>query len=190
MGQAERPNRRCYAAVAGSFINDDDAVLSDARKCIGGGTGQKDSEGALGSAHREIAEVLNRRGVYSEALAQAREAINLTPEDSWSYGEMADALYGLRRFEEAITTSQQAIRLSDGKFAWMHFRLGSTYFELKNWDFARQSFEKAAELNPKLAAAVYNVGLCYANQGYYRDAVKRYEEYLRRNPNGSDRVER
>jgi tetratricopeptide (TPR) repeat protein len=177
----------CYAALSGSFVNDDDAVLSEARKCIDGGTGQKNSEGALTSAHREISDVLNRRGVYSEGLAHAREALTLTPDDSWSYGEMADALFGLRRFEEAVTAAQQAIRLSDGKFAWMHFRLGSAYFELKNWDFARQSFEKAAELNPKLASAVYNVGLCYANQGYYRDAIKWYEEYLRRNPNGSDR---
>lgn len=177
----------CYAALSGSFVNNDDAVLSEARKCIDGVTGQKNSEAALTSAHREISEVLNRRRVYSEGLAHAREAITLTPDDSWSYGEMADALFGLRRFEEAVTAAQQAIRLSDGKFASMHFRLASAYFELQNWDFARQSFEKAAEINPKLAAALYNVGLCYAKQGYYRDAAKWYEEYLRRNPNGSDR---
>jgi tetratricopeptide (TPR) repeat protein len=177
----------CYTALTASFVNDDDTVLSAARNCINGGTGEKDSEKAIAMAHTEIAQTLNKRGVYSEALAHAREALTLSPDDASSYDEMADSLFGLRRFEEVVTAAQQAIRLSDGKFAWMHFRLGSAYFELQNWDFAKQSFEKAAELNPKLSAAVYNVAVCYLRQGYYRDAAKWYEEYLRRNPNASDR---
>jgi tetratricopeptide (TPR) repeat protein len=177
----------CYTALAASFASDDDTILSAARNCIDGGTGKKDSEAAIAMAHREIAQTLNKRGVYSEALAHAREALTLVPGDASSYDEMADALYGLRRFEEVVTAAQQAIRLSDGKFAWMHFRLGAAYFELQNWDFAKQSFEKAAELNPKLSPAVYNVGLCYVRLGYYREAVKWYEEYLRRNPNATDR---
>jgi tetratricopeptide (TPR) repeat protein len=67
------------------------------------------------------------------------------------------------------------------------FWLGAAYFELQNWEFARQSFEKAAERNPKLPPAVYNVALCYVKPGYYRDAVRWYEEYLRRDPSASDR---
>jgi len=177
----------CLSAFSASLVNEDDTVLSSARKCIDEATGKKDSETNIGIAHREIAQVLNKRGVYSEALAHAKEAATLTPEDASAYDEMADALFGLRRFQEVVTAAQQAIRLSDGKFAWMHFRLGSGYFELQNWEFARQSFEKAAELNPKLAPAAYNVGLCYVRLGYYRDAVKWYEEYLRRSPSASDR---
>jgi tetratricopeptide (TPR) repeat protein len=69
----------------------------------------------------------------------------------------------------------------------MHFRLGSAYFELQNWEFARQSFEKAAELSHTMAPAAYNAALCYVRLGYYRDAVKWYEEYLRRNPSAPDR---
>ena len=179
----------CLAAVSASFAHDEDSVLSDGRKCIDTGAGKKDSEIALAQAHHEVAEVLNRRGVYSEALAHARESITLNPNEAASYDEMADALFGLRRFEEVVNAAQQAIRLSDGKYAWMHFRLGSAYFELQNWEFARQSFEKAAQLDPKLAPALYNVALCYVKLGYYKDAIKWYEEYLRRNPSTTDRAE-
>jgi tetratricopeptide (TPR) repeat protein len=176
-------------ALAASIIDHDDVVLSAARKCIEGGVGQKDSELVLAEAHRELAESLNRRGVYTEALSQARESLTLNPDNPFAYDEMADALFRLRRFQEVVNAAQQAIRLSDGKYAWMHFRLASAYFELQDWEFARQSFQKSAELNPKMFASIYNVALCYSKLGYYRDAITWYEEYLRRNPNASDRTD-
>jgi tetratricopeptide (TPR) repeat protein len=89
---------------------------------------------------------------------------------------MAEVLHGLQRFEGTITGAQQAIQLSDGKFARIHFRLGSAYFTLQNWDFAQQNFDKAPELDSKMPAAVY----C-------GDAPKWYKEFLRRNPSASDR---
>jgi tetratricopeptide (TPR) repeat protein len=71
----------------------------------------------------------------------------------------------------------------------MHFRLGYAYFEVENWEFSRQSYEKAAELNPLDAAAAFNVALSFARLGYYRDAAKWLEEVLRREPNHRDRQE-
>ena len=178
----------CLTALTAATINHDDVVLSAGRKCIEEGVGQKDSEPILAGAHQGLAAALNRRGVYSEALSQARESLTLQPDNAFAYDEMADALFGLRRFRETINAAQQAIRLSDGKYAWMHFRLTSAYFELQDWDFARQSFQKSAELNPRMFASIYNVALCYSKLGYYRDAITWYDEYLRRNPNASDRT--
>jgi tetratricopeptide (TPR) repeat protein len=176
----------CRAANSFWFIKDDDALAS-ARECISAGTGEKNSEPALSVAHRIIAGVLNSRGVYAEALTHAREAVNLDATEAWNFSEEADALFGLRRFQEAINTSNQAIRLSDGKYAHMHFRLGNSYFELENWEFARQSFEKASELDPTDDAAPYNAALCFQNLGYRHDAAKWFREVLRRNPHHPDR---
>jgi tetratricopeptide (TPR) repeat protein len=177
----------CLTALAASIIDHDDVVLSAGRKCIEEGAGQKDSDLILAGAHEELAEALNRRGVYTEALTQARESLTMKGDNPFAYDQMADALFGLRRFQEVVNAAQQAIRLSDGKYAWMHFRLASAYFELQNWEFARQSFQKSAELNPKMFASIYNVALCYSKLGYYRDAITWYEEYLRQNPNARDR---
>jgi tetratricopeptide (TPR) repeat protein len=69
----------------------------------------------------------------------------------------------------------------------MHFHLGSGYFETENWQFAQQSYEKAAELMPNSDAAAYNVALCLGRLGLYRDAAHWYEEALRRNPNRTDK---
>jgi len=179
----------CSAATMYALISQQDSILFSARQCIEKGTGIKDSERQLGNAHRQIADVLNDRGVYIEALNHAKEATALQADDAFAYDDMAVALIGLRRFSEAVTAAGQAIRLSDGKFAWMHFNLGSAYFSLENWDFALQSYEKAAELSPEEPAAAYNAALCQQRLGHFGDAVHWYQEYLRRKPNATDKAE-
>ena len=180
----------CSAALQFSAAGrQEESVLFCARKCIAEGTGEKGSEGILGDAHQEIASVLNARGVYTEALNHAKEATILTPNDPSAYDDMATALIGLRRFDEAVNAAQQAVRLSDGKYGFMHFRLGSAYFSLENWDFALQSFEKAAELSPEEPASAYNVALCHSKLRHWGDAVRWYREYLKRNPSADDKAQ-
>lgn len=175
-----------WCEAAGSYDSaledNDDAVLLTSRKCISEGTGKKDSEARIADAHRMIAKILNKRGVYQEALSHARDATVLDSTNPWAFYYQAQALLGLRRFNESINASTQAIRLSDGKYATMHFNLGAAYFEVGNWEFARQSYEKAAQLNSTDSTAPYNVALCLGRLGYYRDAASWYEEVLRRNP--------
>jgi len=167
----------------------EDAALQCYRQCISDATGTTDSEPLLAKAHANIADVLNRRGVHQEALGHAKSASALDSTDAWAFNSEAEALLGLRRFPEAINAAKQAIRLSDGKFATMHFNLGSAYFDMENWDLARQSFEKAAELNPKGTASAYNVALCNLRLGFTVDAARWFEEVLRRDPNHKDRQE-
>ncbi len=178
----------CSAATMYSITLQQDSALFCARRCIETGTGEKGSEHSLGTAHRQIADVLNARGVYTEALNHAKETTVLSSDDPYGYDDMAEALIGLRRFDEAVNAEQQALRLSDGKYAWMHFKLGSAYFSLENWNFALQSFQKASELDPKEPASVYNVALCHQKLHHWSDAVQWYQEYLKRNPTADDKA--
>jgi tetratricopeptide (TPR) repeat protein len=179
----------CSAALNYSVTSKQDLTLSSARACIDGGTGQPNANSKLSTAHEEISSILNTRGVYLEALNHAKEAASLNPTNAFAYDDMSEALLGLRRFEEAVNASEQGIRISDGKYWYMHFHLGQAYFDLENWEFARQSFEKAAELNTSDSASAYNLALCFARLKYYLDSAKWYEEYLRRNPNAPDKNE-
>lgn len=181
-----------WCEAAGSFYGvsgEEDNVLSSARECVSKGVGQKDSESRLANAHFEIADVLNTRGVYAEALSHASESTALVPSSTWAFNAEAEALIGLRRFQEAINASNQAIRLSDGKYGVMHFNLGTAYFNVENWEFARQSFERAAQLDTKDDAAAYNVAICFVKLRYFSDAANWYEEVLRRNPSRRDKQE-
>jgi tetratricopeptide (TPR) repeat protein len=179
-----------WCEAAGSFelvSGKEDSTLNTARKCISLGAGKQKSEGRLSDAHKAVSSVLNDRGVYEEALSHAKEATVLNPENASAYDQQAVALMGLRRNREAINAAKQAIRLSDGKYGIMHFHLGSAYFETENWPFARQSYEKAAELMPYSDASAYNVALCLRRLSLYLDAAHWYEEALRRNPNRTDK---
>jgi tetratricopeptide (TPR) repeat protein len=179
-----------WCEAAGSFelaLGREDLVLFTARQCIALGAGKEKSEARLGYAHRMIAEVLNDRGVYEEALSHARESASLVSDYAFAYDQQAVALLGLHRNQEAINAAKQAIRLSDGKYWYMHFHLGGAYFETENWQFAEQSYEKAAELMPTDDASAYNVALCFRRLGLYLDSAHWYEEVLRRNPNRTDK---
>jgi len=165
----------------------DDSTLFAGRKCIALGVGKPKSEARLSDAHEAVARVLNSRGVYEEALSHAVEAATLNTENAPAYDQQAVALLGLRRNQEAVNAAKQAIRLSDGKYWMMHFHLGSAYFETENWQFAQQSFEKAAELDPTSAASAYNVALCSRHLRMYLDAAHWFEEVLRRDPNRTDK---
>jgi tetratricopeptide (TPR) repeat protein len=173
----------CQAADSFTFApGEEESVLACAHKCLGAGTGKKDSEAKLAGAHGRIADVLNRRGAYQEALNHAREATALDPTSAWAFYSQAESLLGLRRFRESIDASNQAIRLSDGKYGHMHFMLAAAYFEIENWEFAKQSFEKAAQLDPKNDAAAYNVALCLLLLRDGAGAAQWFQEVLRRNP--------
>jgi hypothetical protein len=151
-----------WCEAGGSFglaDGKEDLTLYNARNCIALGVGKEKSESRLSVAHGSISSVLNDRGVYEEALSHAKEATALDPEYAFAYDQEAVALLGLHRNQEAINASKQAIRLSDGKYGMMHFHLGSAYFETENWQFAKQSYEKAAELMPYSDGSAYNVAL-------------------------------
>jgi tetratricopeptide (TPR) repeat protein len=175
-----------WCEAAGSFemvSGKQESTLYTARKCIALGAGKEKSEGRLSDAHRVVSGVLNDRGVYEEALSHAKESTALNTENASAYDQQAVALLGLHRNQEAINAAKQAIRLSDGKYGVMHFHLGYAYFEAENWQFALQSYQKAAELLPYSDTPAYNVALCYQRLGLFLDAARWYEEVLRRNPN-------
>lgn len=182
----------CYAALRwtggqGDMISTtkpspdmDDRALTDARNCVNVGAGEKQSEHALAVGHDVMAEILVKRGVFDQALNEAKEAIGLEASNALYFSALADAFFGLRQFDETVTAAKQALTLSDGKYSWVHFRLGTAYFELQNWELARQSFEKASQLEPSEPAGPYNVAMCLLNLHYNREALIWLREVIRR----------
>jgi tetratricopeptide (TPR) repeat protein len=180
-------NLWCKAARQYWFANRQDDALAAARACIKRNNEKQDAQDDIFKAHHIIAVILNGRGVYTEAMNHAREGLALDDSDASLYSELSEALQGLHRNQEAVNAAKQAIKLSDGKHSYMHFVLGAAYFGLEDWTNARQSYEKAAELEPKDSAAAYNVAVCNQRLGYFTDAVRWYEEVLRRNPSHPDK---
>jgi tetratricopeptide (TPR) repeat protein len=169
-----------------------DEILNDGKKCVSKealtpSKNVNDLNGALSTVNSAMANVLNMRGVSTEAMNYAREATVLNPNNGFAFDALGDSLFYLQRYNEAVSAEKEAIRLTDGKYGYMHFRLGTAYFELEQWRSAQDSFELAWNQDAKNEAAAYNVALCLQNQGYKSDAALWYRRVLKINPNREDK---
>ena len=186
----------CYAATNRLFQNtpDKDAVMSDGRKCIDASVkntnkySQKQFEVIVPTVYRSMADVLESRGVYQQALEYVKEALGSKPDDAFALDSEAKIFEDLDRYSECISASQAAIRASDGKYPWMQFRLGQCYFDTQNWSQAANSYRLAAEADKTDAVSAFNLGLSLSRQGYEVDAKEWFREALRRNPDSQIRA--
>jgi tetratricopeptide (TPR) repeat protein len=186
----------CRAALSEPNLPhfDIDVLLRDGKTCLTKETvaptkNIADLNGVLTTVNVSLANALNTRGVYTEALNYAREATKLGPTDFSGFDAMGDAFYYLQRYTESVSAEKEAIRLSNGKYSYTHFRLGSAYFELEQWKSAQDSFEQAWQEDQRNDIAAYNVAASLSRQGYYSDAAQWYRKVLRVNPNREDKAE-
>jgi|GEM_PF-507889 len=178
----------CYATDEQYALSQDDDVLNDGRRCITASVGkvskddQKYFDDQLPVNYRLMATVLNKRGSYQQALEYIKESLRQKSDDPRTLDAEADIFENLERYSECVSAEQEAIRLSDGKYGWMHFRLGSCYFDLSDWSKAGASFRLAADADKSDPVSAYNTGLSLLRQGYKVDATEWFREALKRNP--------
>ena len=140
---------RYICAAADAYMTDGtepDRTLETSRSCIEKVGTSPFFAPVRARSHFAIANILNDRGIYEEALRHAKEATEIDPGDAFAWQERAESLTRLGQAKEAIAAAKEAIRLSDGKYGHMHFTLGAALFDAHDFRAARQSFEKAAEL--------------------------------------------
>jgi tetratricopeptide (TPR) repeat protein len=63
-----------------------------------------------------------------------------------------------REFEAAIAPLQKVVA-EQPDFTYAHFQLGYVFTALKRWEEARKEYQRATELDPKLAEGFLNLGL-------------------------------
>ncbi len=94
--------------------------------------------------------------------------------------------YQQDRYEEALTTFQQAVREA-GKSAEAHYWLGRAWFALGNDDDALKAFRRATQLDKKWAPGHVGMGMVYARLPNRRlDARKAYRRAVEIDPGNAD----
>ncbi len=111
-----------------------------------------------------------------------RQALDVDNTSAFAYDSLSNALRENGRLLEAVDAAKTALRLSDGKYGFAHFTLGSAYFDLERWEESSASFQMAAQLDATNAAAALNAGLALFNDKKLVDAVYWLEQALKRNP--------
>jgi DNA-binding helix-hairpin-helix protein with protein kinase domain len=98
---------------------------------------QRESKKKASELYSEGARLL-KEGKLWEAIDAFREAVRIDPKRDDAYRELGYALYRLKRYEESVVASENAIKLHRGFEPY--YNSGLAYMELKRWDKAQTAF--------------------------------------------------
>ncbi|MFQ5718210.1 MAG: tetratricopeptide repeat protein [Acidobacteriota bacterium] len=119
--------------------------------------------------HINLARVLNDAGQFSDALAAARRAVSLAPDNPVALYLAGRSLANLGRTDEAEQMLQASLRL-DPENGEVLNRLGLLYLRHGRFAAAVGLLEEAVRRAPQRGYIHNNLGLCYEQLGRMSDA--------------------
>jgi tetratricopeptide (TPR) repeat protein len=143
-------------------------------------------------AYLPLAFSLARLNRFPEAIDVYQQTLKFDSTSPEVHNNLSFAYNHAGRYQEAVDASEQAIKLlgETGEAYKLGFQerneirsyayknLGNAYNGLKRYDEAANALIKAAEIEPKNAAAHFNLGLTFYNAGRYSEAIGSYKEVI------------
>jgi len=128
-----------------------------------------------GDAHLYLGMVYSRMRQYDFALRYVKRAIELDPDKGAYYNQLGVLWTEQRRFKEALEAFLKAVK---SKFrgdeelqkAWQN--LGYCHRELLQWDEAIRAYQRAIELQPRVASAHLSLGEMYLDRNRLDEAIQ------------------
>jgi Tfp pilus assembly protein PilF len=134
-------------------------------------------------AHYKLGVSHLSSGNIQPAYVEFQTALQLDPKNKEIYNALGNVYLSLSDPQAAVKQFQKAIKL-DHKYSDAHNNLCYTYYLLGQWDRAIASC-KGALSNPLYVTAekaYYNLGRIYYRKGDYDEAMKAYDDSLKRMP--------
>jgi tetratricopeptide (TPR) repeat protein len=133
-------------------------------------------------AHMNLGMAWEEQGRIAEALEQYELAVRINPSLAQAHNNLANALDATGNPQEALVHYREALRLKPGAFlAWLNY--GGLLSRLGQHDEARTNLLEAARLAPSDPRPYYALGKGWLRQERPVEALREFEEALRRNPN-------
>lgn len=128
----------------------------------------------LAQIHYNIGVCLYRLNQPDSAIIEFKQAISLNPNYEKAFYALGMAFSDLRQFEDAESSFQAALKLSNNGETW--FDLGLVLSEQKKYDEAFASFQNAIKFGSVAASASHNnLGVIFAWKGDFVNAEKEIE---------------
>ncbi len=135
---------------------------------------------ALSSLARSLPKS-GRGQLGGEAVASAREAVRLAPQDPNSHVALAHALTLIGDNLAANQAVQEVLRLApNSAISWVTASLVA--LAANNWNAAISASRKALEIEPENYAALNNLGVALRRGGHARKGTRVLAEAARANP--------
>jgi adenylate cyclase len=137
---------------------------------------------ALVQPHLTLGWVYLLQGKQDEAVIEGQKAVALVPISAKANFELGGFLSYADRPEEAISLSQNALRLNPFPNEWQLLYLGDSYYMAGRYEEALTYLRKAQERNPdNIWPYFYQAGI-YGHLGREEEARAEARELLRLNP--------
>lgn len=121
-------------------------------------------------------------GKHEQAVKCYSKALEIKPDDYWSWNNKGWSLYSLNKFEEAIECFKNAIGFKENDLVFWRNE-GYALNGLKRYEEAIRCFEKATQIASNDWESWVNEGLSYHYLGKFDKAVECYIKATDNNPN-------
>lgn len=122
-------------------------------------------------------EMVRNQGHYDKALVWADQAIVGEPRKHHGWLARAEALFGLKRFAEAVASAKKATELQPG-FPPSWIRLAASYDALDASELALPVWDKAVELAGQNVLTWNGKGVCLARLGRLEESLAVHDKSL------------
>jgi adenylate cyclase len=122
------------------------------------------------------------QGKHDEAVAEGRKAVAIAPNSAFANYELGAFLAYADQPEEAISVSQNALRLNPFPSDWQLWFLGTAFSVAGRDEEALTWYKKAQERNPDNQWSYSAQASIYGNLGRKEEARAATKEFLRLNP--------
>ena len=124
--------------------------------------------------HEVMARLYAQNGRKTEAIQELREAAKLSPENLPVAGELAEALWADRQYDESLVLLRRLVEASPHRADWQ-FELGDALFNTGRPDEAVSHLKKAVEISPEFLPAHAKLGEALLRTGDAANAVPHLE---------------
>lgn len=135
-------------------------------------------------AYAGLGEVYNKKGLFKESAAAYRRAGELDASDPILLGNLGNALYQIKEYEEALKHFNRALEINPAS-AGNYSNRGVTLMTLGRTKEAIRDLRKAVALDPAIAEPQNNLGVALSALGRKKEAHQFFVEALRLRPDWS-----
>ncbi|WP_185474832.1 MULTISPECIES: tetratricopeptide repeat protein [unclassified Synechococcus] len=125
-----------------------------------------------------LAEILQRQGLFDDAIELYRECLRLKPNSPWLYGKIARACFCKDSIQDAILAYQVGLALAPNNFGLCR-GLAQLYRDVNLVESARQQYSEMLSRWPTKPELLYDVAVFCIVQGDLTSAITYYEGLAR-----------
>jgi tetratricopeptide (TPR) repeat protein len=133
--------------------------------------------------HYNKALVFLAMGQSEQAIASASDAIRLNPSAGGPFVTRAQAYYNIRKFDEAIRDSNEAIKLASTRQVEAMWTRALAYREKKQYSEALADLNELSQLMPKAIGPLETRAGIYRSLDRRDEAIAEYSKIIEINPN-------